>query len=108
MISFQYKKTFFNKFLDKRMDKIQDMSNNIDFNNLTYYFKNPNFVPTNFIGFRGSLHIFKKIKNSNISIKKAEEHQKNFKSKLNEITTGNPKYKEKHQLDTTQNLQLFL
>ena len=51
MISFQYKKIFFNKFLDKRMDKIQDMSNNIDFNNLTYYFKNPNFVPTNFIGF---------------------------------------------------------
>ena len=72
MISFQYKKIFFNKFLDKRMDKIQDMSNNIDFNNLTYYFKNPNFVPTNFIGFRGSLHIFKKIKNSNIAIKKAE------------------------------------
>ena len=108
MISFQYKKIFFNKFLEKRMDKIQDMCNNIDFNSLTYYFKNPNFVPTNFIGFRGPLHIFKKIKNSNIPIKKAEEDQKNFKLKLNEITTGNPKYKEKHQLDTTQNLKLFL
>ena len=39
-------------------------------------------------------------KNSNISIERTEAYQNQFKSKLNEITTGNPKPKSKDQLDT--------
>ena len=90
------------------------MNREIDFNNFTYYFKNLNLAPINFIGFRGPLHIFEEIKNDNISIKKLEEDQeknkkkknkkKNFESKLNETTTGNPKHKEKYQLDTIKNM----
>ena len=48
------------------------MNREIDFNNFTYYFKNLNLAPINFIGFRGPLHIFEEIKNDNISIKKFE------------------------------------
>ena len=51
------------------------MNREIDFNNFTYYFKNLNLAPINFIGFRGPLHIFEEIKNDNISIKKLEEDQ---------------------------------
>ena len=51
------------------------MNREIDFNNFTYYFKNPNLAPINFIGFRGPLHIFEEIENDNISIKKLEEDQ---------------------------------
>ena len=58
----------------------------------------------NFISFKGLLHIYNNIKNSNISIEKIEEDKKQFKSKLNEITTGNLRYKSKDQLDTKENL----
>ena len=58
----------------------------------------------NFIRFKGLLHIYNNIKNSNISIEKIEEDKKQFKSKLNEITTGNLRYKSKDQLDTKENI----
>ena len=58
----------------------------------------------NFISFNGLLHIYNNIKNSNISIEKIEEDKKQFKSKLNEITTGNLRYKSKDQLDTKENI----
>ena len=58
----------------------------------------------NFISFKGLLHIYNNIKNSNISIEKIEEDKKQFKSKLNEITTGNLRYKSKDQLDTKENI----
>ena len=50
------------------------------------------------------MHIYNETKNGNISIEKIEEDQKQFKSKLNEITTGNPQHKSKDQLDTTKNI----
>ena len=81
------------------MSEIQDISEKIDFKNLTYYFTSPNLVPINFIGFRVPLNIYKEIKNSNISIKKAEGDQNEFKSSLSQITIGDPKYKWKDQLD---------
>ena len=43
-------------------------------------------------------------KNSNISIERTETYQNQFKLKLNEITTGNPKPKSKDQLDTIKNV----
>ena len=39
------------------MDKTQKMSDEINFNNLTYYFASPNLAPINFISFRGPLNI---------------------------------------------------
>ena len=45
------------------------------------------------------------MKNRSVSIEKIEEDQKQFKSKLNEITTGNPKYKSKDQLDGIENIK---
>ena len=39
-----------------------------------------------------------------ISIKKAEKHQKKFKSNLSEITSGNPKSREKYQPDAIKNM----
>ena len=68
------------KSLDERMYEIQKMSHKINFNNLTYYFRSSNLAPINFIGFRGPMHIYNEIKNGNVSIKKAEEDQKKFKS----------------------------
>ena len=57
------------------------MSNGINFNDLTYNFTNPNFAPIKFMGFRGPLDIYNKIKNGNISMKEEEE----CRGRLNEI-----------------------
>ena len=44
-------------------------------------------------------------KKGNISIEKIEESQKQFRSKLNEISTWNPKHKSKDQLDAIKNIK---
>ena len=51
------------------------------------------------------MHNYTERKNGNMSIKKIEEDQKQFKSKLAEITTGNPKHKSKDQLDTIKKIE---
>ena len=81
------------------------MSNQIDFNDLTYQFKDTNINPINFVNFNGLMYIYNNIKNGNVSVEKIEEDQKQFKSKLNEITTGNPRHESKDQLDTIQNIK---
>ena len=84
------------------MDEMQKIVKEIDFNNLTYSFKGPNITQINFIRVRSLLHISKEIKNGNILLQNTEEEQKQFKSKLNEITIGNPKTKSKYQLDAVK------
>ena len=79
------------------------MSDEIKFNNLTYYFKIQNLAPINFIAFRGQLHIYEEIKN--VSIKKVEENQKELRPKMNEITARNSTYKDEVQSDTIENIR---
>ena len=73
---------FSNELLDERMGEIQKKSDEINFNDLTYYLPSPNIAPIKFIGFRGPLNIYNEIKNGNISIKNVEEYQKNLKNKF--------------------------
>ena len=51
------------------------------------------------------MNIYDNIKNGNTSIEKIKTDQKQFRSKLNEITTGNPKNKSEDQLDTIKNIK---
>ena len=44
------------------MDEIRNIVEQVDFNNLTYYFKGKDISPINFIGFRGPMHIYNNIK----------------------------------------------
>ena len=85
----KYKKVF-NELSNERIGEIYNISKDIDSNNQTYHFKCSNTAPITFIDFKGSIRIYNETKNGNISIEKIEEDQKQFKSKLNEITTGNP------------------
>ena len=43
--------------------------------------------------------------NGDLTIEKTEEDQKQIKSKLNEISTGNPNYKSKNQTDKMKNIK---
>ena len=74
------------------------------FNILNYHSKDSESASINFIGVTGPMHIFNEVKYGNDSIEKIEEDQKQFKSKLNEITTGNPK-KSKDQLYTIKDIK---
>ena len=74
------------------------------FNILNYHSKDSESASINFIGVAGPMHICNEVKYGNDSIEKIEEDQKQFKSKLNEITTGNPK-KSKDQLYTIKDIK---
>ena len=50
-------KEVFNELSNERIGEIYNMSKQIDFNNLTYYFKDQNITPINCFSFKGSLHI---------------------------------------------------
>ena len=62
------------------MEEIVDVSKQIHFNSLIYHYKG-NTAPNTFIGFQGPLRFFNNIKEGNITLEKAEEEQKEFKSK---------------------------
>ena len=63
----------FNRLLDEKMDEIQKIKLILTI----YYFKSSNIYPINFIKFRGTLHIFEKIK-------KPGKKQKKNKNDLNQ------------------------
>ena len=54
------------KLSRERIAEICNISKDIDFNNLTYYFEDSNLAPINFISFRGPLNIYEEIKNGNV------------------------------------------
>ena len=51
------------------------------------------------------MHFYNDIKNGNILLEKIEQKWKQFKSKLNKITTGNQKHKLKDQLYAIRNIK---
>ena len=60
---------------NKRMEEIQVLSKQIDFNNLTYHYKDTN-DPKKFIGFKGPINFYRSIKECYITVEKAEEQPK--------------------------------
>ena len=53
------------------MGEINDLSEQIDFNNLSYYFKSKDSAQINFIGFKGPLHLYANILNGDTNTEKA-------------------------------------
>ena len=53
-------KEIYNRLLRGRLNKIQEISKEIDFNNLTYYFKTPGISSIYFIKFNNDLVVLKK------------------------------------------------
>ena len=83
------------------------MAKQIDFNNLTYYFMGLNKSPINFNRFKVPMRIYNDIKIGETSVEKIEADQKQFKSDLNQITIGNPKYNGEYQSNTITNIKNF-
>ena len=97
-------KEIYDKILEERMDEIIEMSDKIDFNNLTYNFKGQT-NSIKFDKFEGPMDIYDNIKNGNTTLQQVEKQQKDFKKELNEITSGNTKYKSNNQLYVINNVK---
>ena len=90
------------------MSEVQEISNEIDYNDLIYNFKTKGSAPIHFIKFKGPFGLFREIRDDNISLTKAEENQKDLKKELGQITSRNPWHKEKYQLDTIKSVEIFI
>ena len=55
--------------------KIRESYKPIDFNDLTYNFKDLKIAPVGFIKFKGPLHIFKSIRNGDTTLESVEKEQ---------------------------------
>ena len=86
-------------------DKIRECFEPIDFNNLTYNFKDPIYGPTSFITFKGPNHFFKSIHSGDLSLKDVEEEQKNFETDIGDIKIGNPRRKSLEQIQVISNVE---
>ena len=94
----------YDKILDERMDKTLKMGDIIDFNNLIYNFKGP--ASSKYFGkFEGPMYIYGHMKNGDATLQQVEKQQKDFKKELNEIKSGNPKYKSSSQLYIIENVK---
>ena len=80
----QNKKKFLKNLLIIEWKKKQDLSKQIDFNNLTNRYKKNN-DPNTFTGFKIPLDFCKDIKACYIALAKAEKEQTKFKWKMNKI-----------------------
>ena len=80
--------------------EIRDSSKIIDFNGLTYNITDDS-AQIRFIGFKGLLHIFESIYNSDIALDDVKKVPKKLKSYLGRIKNGPPYYNLLEQLNTT-------
>ena len=102
------KETKPNKYGDYFIDglaKVRESYKPIDFNDLTYNFKDLKIPPVGFIKFKGPLHIFKSIHNGDTPLESVENEQEKLKEELGYIKQGNLKNRSKGQQNTIDNIE---
>ena len=68
-------KETFEELANRRIEKIQDLSKQIDLNNLIYRYRG-NTAPKKFIGFKDLLRFYQNITEGYIALEKVKEKQK--------------------------------
>ena len=97
-----------NKYGDYFIDglaKIRESYKPIDFNDLTYNFKDLRIPRVGFIMFKGPLYIYKNIYNGYIPLENIEKEQIEPKMNLGLIKQGNPRDKSEEQKKTIDNIK---
>ena len=85
--------------------KIRESYKPINFNDLTYNFKDSKITPVVFIKFKGPRHIFKRIYNGDILLDDIEKEQIELKRDLGHIKQGDPRDKSEEQKKTIDNIK---
>ena len=77
----------FEELVKERFDKVKELTNKINQNDLIYYFKG-NTTRKMFDDFLNGIKLFRKIQSGEVKLEEAKKLQNVFKSKLNEISRG--------------------
>ena len=85
--------------------KIRESYKPIDFNDLTYNFKDLRIPSVGFIKFKGPLHIFESMHNGDIPLEYIEKEQIELKNDLGRIKQGESRDKSDEQKKTTDNIK---
>ena len=91
-------------FLD-RLAEIRESYKPIDFNDVTYNFKDLRIPPVGFIKFKVPLHIFESIHNDDIPLEDVEEEKRELKRDLGRIKQEDPRDKSEEQKKTIDNIK---
>ena len=76
-------KKIFEELVKEKFDEIKELTNEINQNELIYYFKG-NTARRRFDDFNNDIELFEKVKSGKIKLKEAKKLQNVFKSNLNE------------------------
>ena len=101
----EQKEEIYNKLFHEKLDEMQELSREIDCKNVNDNFTTKATDSINFIKFKGSFSLFKKIRDGEISLEMLEEDQEKFKREFSKIKSGNPKHKSEMQLYTIINVK---
>ena len=97
-------KEIFNKLIDQRCEKITNLDEKVNSNDLIYRYKG-NAANANFDKFDNAINIINKIQIGEIELADVKRNQEKFKSYLREIKKGIKKSKE--QKNTLYNIEML-
>ena len=94
----------FEELVKERFDEVKELTNEINQNDLTYYFKG-NTTRKTFDDFINGIKLLRKIQSGEVKLEEAKKTANIFKSNLNEISRG--WYKSEEQKSTLENIKLL-
>ena len=94
---FQKKEKFFKDIYNKRLDKIEELNNKIDYDNLKYVVVNNGKI-FDFAGLKDPITFLDEIKKGKMSLEEAKNYQQNYLDYLNIIGKGNESADQKNTL----------
>ena len=96
-------KKIFNKFVEEKSHKFQNLKEKINHENLIYNYKTEGKSPKDFSDYQNPIDVFINLRNGNVNPREVLKNQNDFKSDLSEIKIGNKKSKSKDQRTVIQN-----
>ena len=102
----QNKKKIFNELVDERLEKITDLDQKVNSDDLICRYKG-NTADVKFDKFDNALDIIDKIRDGKIDLADVKNNQEKFKSYLGEMKKGNTKYRSKVQKNTLYYIEML-
>ena len=96
-------KEIYNELTEEKKTEIKNLDKSVDRDKLIYAYKS-NSSDVDFSEYYGAIDLINKIKDGEVSFKKAVNDQYELKSKLGEIRKGNPNRKSKKNLEVIKNV----
>ena len=100
---FLRQREIYNELTEEKENEIEELDKTVNRKELLYKYKG-NISDVDFSEYYGANDLINKIKNGNVSLRKAVDHQYELEPKLREIKKGNPNRKSKKKLKAIKNV----